>query len=457
MKLLIPLIIVLCICSNLANAQDSTLEHLPKKYLSQVEHKSRRFEEQIDKRTDKALVRLIKQEQKMKSRLWKIDSVGAKTIFNSSVTRIADLKSGLQSKLPTGGDAYLDTLQHTLKFLGQAGNTTNQLTSTMQSVQQLQGKLQYSEQVKDYINQRKQVLKEQLAQYTGFTKDLQKINKEAYYYGEQLKEYKSLFQDRRKAEVKAMAILKKLPAYNDFISKHSQLAGLFNLTGNFNETRSLEGLQTRTQVEQLVQQQIGSSPDARQVISQQMEQARSRFNELKSKYPGLISAAEMPDFKPKTMKTKTFFRRLSPGGNIQFQKSNQYFPTVADIAAQLGYKFSKDGSAGVGLAFKLGMGTGWNHIAFSQRGLGLRSFVDYKVRGTFFANAGFEANRLTGFKYLEELKHWDGWTMSALAGISKKYKINAKLKGNIMLLYDFLAPRQLPKTDNVKLRLGYSL
>jgi hypothetical protein len=171
----------------------------------------------------------------------------------------------------------------------------------------------------------------------------------------------------------------------------------------------------------------------------------------------LNNAAEMPDFKAKEMKTKTFFQRLSPGGNIQFQKSNQYFPTVADIAAQLEYKFSKNGSVGAGLVYKLGMGTGWNHIAFSHNGIGLRSFVAYKLRGTFFANAGYEANRLTGFRYLEELKHWEGWTRSALAGISKKYKINAKLKGNIMLLYDFLAPRQLPKTDNVKLRLGYSL
>ncbi|GAA3946675.1 hypothetical protein [Chitinophaga oryziterrae] len=457
MKQFIPLIIVLCICSNLANAQDSTLEHLPKKYLSQVEHKSRRFEEQIDKRTDKALARLIKQEQKMKSRLWKIDSVGAKTIFNSSVTRIADLKKGLQSKLPAGGDAYLDTLQHTLKFLGQAGNTTSQLTNAMQSVQQLQGKLQYSEQVKNYINQRKQMLKEQLAQYTGFTKNLQKINKEAYYYGEQLKEYKSVYSDPKKAEVKAMALLKKLPVYNDFISKHSQLAGLFNLAGSYNDTRSLEGLQTRTQVEQLVQQRIGSSPDAGQVISQQMEQARFRFNELKSKYPALNSAADMPDFRPREMKTKTFFQRLEPGGNIQFQKSNQYFPTTADIAAQIAYKLNKNSSAGIGLSYKLGMGSGWNHIAFSHQGVGLRTFGDYRLKGTFFINAGFEGNRNTGFKYLSELKHWNGWTTSALAGISKKYKINAKLKGNIMLLYDFLAPRQLPKTDNIKLRIGYSL
>jgi len=43
MKQFIPLIIVFCIYTCFANAQDSTLEHLPKKYLSQLEYKYRHF------------------------------------------------------------------------------------------------------------------------------------------------------------------------------------------------------------------------------------------------------------------------------------------------------------------------------------------------------------------------------------------------------------------------------
>ena len=211
MKQFILLIGLLCICYCLASAQDSTIQQLPEKYLSDLRRKSNKFEEQVDKRTDKALARFIKQEQRMKSKLWKSDSLSAKTIFNSSISRMEDLKSGLTKRLPAGGDAYLDTLTHTLKFLDQYNNVSKkQLAGAEKSVADLQGKLQQAEAVKAYIRSRKQELKEQLSQYTGFTKDLQRFNKEAYYYGEQLKEYKSMFQDRKKAEAKAMTMLKKL-------------------------------------------------------------------------------------------------------------------------------------------------------------------------------------------------------------------------------------------------------
>ena len=447
MKQLIHLILLLFICYGPANAQDSTLKQLPEKYLSDLRRKFDKFEEQVDKRTEKALARFIKQEQRMKSKLWKSDSLSAKTIFNSSISKMEGLKSGLSKRIPGGGDAYLDTLTHTLKFLDQYNNVSKkQLAGAEKSVGDLQGKLQQAEAVKAYIRSRKQELKEQLSQYSGFAKDLERFNKEAYYYGEQLKEYKSLFQDRKKAEAKAMTMLKKLPAYNDFLRKHSQLAGLFNLNGSYNETRNLEGLQTRTQVDQLLQQRIGSGQDARQAVSQQMEQARSQFTELKSKFPDLDNAADMPDFKPNPMKTKSFVQRLEFGGNIQFQKSSRYFPTTSDFAAQVAYKFHKNGSAGIGAAYKLGMGSGWDHIVFSHVGLGLRSFIDWKLKGTFFLNGGVEKDYLI-----------KNWKTSALLGISKKYKINTKLKGNIILLYDFLAQRQIPQTSPIKLRIGYSL
>ncbi|WP_186774369.1 hypothetical protein [Chitinophaga pinensis] len=38
------------------------------------------------------------------------------------------------------------------------------------------------------------------------------------------------------------------------------------------------------------------------------------------------------------------------------------------------------------------MGTGWNNIVISHQGVGLRSFVDWKLKGTFFVNGGFEQN-----------------------------------------------------------------
>jgi hypothetical protein len=440
------------------------VQQLPDKYLAEVKHKSAHVEDQVNKRADKALSRLLKQEKKMKARLWKVDSVAAKNIFTRSIDSLGSLKSGLKnkvtSKLPLG-NSYLDSLGGSLKFLEGKGEllgaSKDKLSGVTANIESLQGKLQQADQIKAYIREHKKELKEQLSKYTGFSKDLQKINKEAYYYGQQVNEYKAVLKDKKKAEAKAMELLKKMPAYNDFLRKNSQIASLFNLGAASNNTaQSLEGLQTRSQVEQMIQQRLGSDPVARQAVSQQMDQARSQLNELKSKFPDLDNAGDMPDFKPNPMKTKSFLQRLEFGGNIQFQKSNRYFPTTSDIAGQIGYKFHKNGTAGIGVSYKLGLGTGWNNIVISHQGVGLRSFVDWKLKGTFFVNGGFEQNYVSTITHASQLTDWSGWQGSALLGISKKYKISAKLKGNIMLLYDFLAQRNTPSSSPIKLRLGYT-
>lgn len=463
-------------------AQDSLMaraQQVPDKYLSQVNQKSKQFEKKLDKRTEKALSLMVKQEKKLQKKMAKIDSVAAKNIFTKSIDSLGNLKARLKSKTDkyekvANGQyfGYLDTLQSSLGFLkdskdmlGKAKGMQDKLGKSMASVKELQAKLQQAEKIKEYIRERKQQLKTQLSQYTGMTKDLQKINKEAYYYAQQINEYKAVFKDRKKAEAKAMELLQKLPAYKDFVQRNSQLASLFNLGGigggaGMSEqdlARSLEGLQTRTQVDQLLQQRMGGSgPNARQAVSQQMEAARSQFEELKKNFPDLDNAADMPDFKPKEMKTKSFLQRLEFGTNVQFQRSNQFFPTTGDIAGQVGYKFSKDGMMGLGAAYKLGLGTGFDNIRISHQGVGIRSFADYKLKGMFFVNGGFEYNYNTPFATITQLANQTLWSRSALLGISKKYKINNKLKGNIILLYDFLANQQVPRTDPVKFRLGYS-
>ncbi|HVI45517.1 MAG TPA: hypothetical protein VM802_11630 [Chitinophaga sp.] len=445
-------------------------EQIPGKYLSQVSQKTNQFNKQLTRRSEKALNRFLKQEKRMQEKLSKIDSLAAKNLFTRSIDSLSNMKARLKGKLgklPLAGNSgytgYLDTLQNSLAFLKgskdllqQTKGISDKLGNATKGVQALQDKLKEAEAIKAFIRERKQQLKEQLGQFTGFTKDLQKMNKEAYYYAQQVKEYKEIFKDKKKAEQKAMELMQKVPAFNDFMQKNSQLASLFNLqSGGAATAQSLEGLQTRTQVEQLIQQRIGSGPNASAAVSQQMAEARGKFDELKKKFPDLDNAADMPNFKPNEMKSKTFLQRLEFGSNIQFQRSNRFFPTTSDLAGQVAYKFHKNGSVGVGLAYKLGMGTGFDNIRFTSQGMGIRSFIDWKLKGTFFANGGFEQNYQPDFASVQD-GAGKAWTQSALLGISKKYKINSKLKGNMMLLFDFLYNQHVPRTDPVKFRLGYT-
>ncbi|PSL45738.1 hypothetical protein CLV51_104445 [Chitinophaga niastensis] len=470
MKNLFLLLLVSLVFCCRAFAQDSAVNKIPDKYLSQAKKKSDKLEKQVTRRTDKALRRFMKEEGRLKNKLARIDSTKAKQLFSGSIDSLGNMKARIQNKLTRvsrplsqAGGPYLDSLQNSLAFLKQSKDLLNQtkgatdkLNGSLKSVEQLKDKLQQAEEVKAFIRERRQLLNEQLKQYTGFSKDLQKMNKEAYYYAQQLKEYKEVFKDKKKAEQKAMELMQKVPAFNDFMQKHSQLASLFNIQGAAASAQSLEGLQTRNQVEQLIQQRLGSGgPSASAAVSQQMAEARSKMDELKSKFPDLDNAADMPNFRPNQMKTKSFLQRLEFGSNIQFQRSNKFFPTTGDLAGQVAYKFHKNGSTGVGLSYKLGMGTGFDNIHFSNQGVGIRSFIDWKLKGTFFLNGGYEQNYQPNYAALP-----DGvgqkWTQSGLIGISKKYKINSKMKGNIILLFDFLYNQHVPKTDPIKLRTGYT-
>jgi len=453
--------------------QDSitNLRQLPGRYFNKVSAKADHFNNQLSKRSAKALRRMRKQEDKINRKLLKIDSLAARNLFVHSIDSLDHLQTLVKGKVSTvisripGGQylAHLDTLQSALGFLSKYQSqlqTINgagmKLQNSLNSVKELEGRLDQVQNVQQYIDERKQLLTQALGQYGDmFNKNLGAISKEAYYYQAQIANYKALWQHPDQLEAKAVGILNKIPAFQAFYKKHSQLASLFNLPSDYGNTASLVGLQTRSMVERELQQRLqGAGAGGRQQIQQQLQQATQQLEQLKDKFPGLNSTAQMPDFQPKDIKSKTWLQRLEYGANFQFEKATSYFPSTSDVAVQVAYKFSDKGSMGVGSAFKLGWGTDIHHIHFTAQGLNLRSFLSYQLKGTFFVNGGLEMNYEKTIPNVPVLKNLNGWSKSALLGIERKYKISGKISGDIMVLFDFLY-RQNDRQP-VVLRTGYS-
>jgi hypothetical protein len=138
-------------------------------------------------------------------------------------------------------------------------------------------------------------------------------------------------------------------------------------------------------------------------------------------------------------------------------------PSTSDIAGTIGYRANDNLEAGIGLSYKAGLGT-LQHIQLSSQGMGLRSYMDWKapfgskvkMLGNLYLTGGYEMNYNSAFKNIEQLKDYNAWQPSALIGVSKKYQVSKKLKGNIQLLYDFLAYRHVPVSQPVIFRLGYN-
>jgi hypothetical protein len=105
----------------------------------------------------------------------------------------------------------------------------------------------------------------------------------------------------------------------------------------------------------------------------------------------------------------------------------------------------------------MGWGKNWDHIQITHQGIGLRSYIDWKIYRSFFISGGYEQNYRSEIGSISQLKNYSAWQSSGLVGISKKYSLKGKMKGEMKLLWDFLSYNQVPRTTAVLFRIGYSL
>jgi hypothetical protein len=456
---------IFTICSSSAYAQDSALYArvytLPDKLFGRISQQTIHLEQKLERQTQRYLNRLAKQENKMRQKLWKKDSVAAKALFGDPSSKYA----ALQNELPASSKAYnghIDSLQTALNFLQtQPANAgvQDKYASTLNNIKQLQARLDQSEKIKRYLKQRQQYLKQQLQQF-GLVKEFRKFQQEIYYYRAQVDEYKSMLDDPSRLEAKLMDLVTKIPAFKDFFNKHSVLASMFRLPAN-DPGMPIAGLQTRASVQQLLESRFGSGPDINRAMQQNMQSAQQQLNNIKEKVMDLGQNGadlDMPGFKPNAHKTTSFWQRIELGANIQNARSNNYFPVTSDLALSAGYRLNNRSVIGLGAGYKLGWGQNIRHIKFTSEGVGLRSFIDWKMKGSIYVTGGFEFNYQQPFASGRQLYGADNWHKSGLVGVSKIVSIQSKFfkKTKLQLLWDLLSYEQRPRSQPLKFRVGYS-
>ncbi len=472
----LPILLLLIIVSKSANSQDS-IPKISSQYFDAISKKANSLNQKLDKKSEKVLANMQKQEAKLHKKLAKIDSIAATNLFKDANDKYKQIQSKLKSTqsllhyIPN-----LDTLSTSLKFLAQnqqwishVKDANERLSNANNKLKELQSKLQSAEDIKQFLKERRQYLKQQLEKF-GLAKDLKKLNKEVYYYSQQINEYREILKDSKKAERKAFELLSKTKLFKDFIKKNSMLASLFRFPSDPNDPNfasNLAGLQTRSQVNSIIQNQIAAGgPNAQQAFQQNLQQAQSQIQRLKdkiNKLGGGSSDTEIPDFKPNNEKTKTFLQRLEVGTNFQSQGAEWVLPATTDVGISIGYKLNDKSTIGIGASYKLGWGRGWNQIKISHQGASVRSFLDWKIKGSFYLSGGYEMNYrpdLNGFSIpTRSGTFYAGkWQQSGLMGLSKILSIRSKFfkKTKAQILWDYLSYKQIPKAQPVLFRVGYN-
>lgn len=459
--------------SQSVDSLQQNLQNIPDKFYAKVQKKYAGIDQSLSRKSIKYLKKLERQENKLNKNFKLLDSTTAKINtgvadkYSSFIKSLSEKSKRVRNVNLNQYNSYIDTLSTSLAFLKKFTDISSDKTRMpIAALDRLKDKLNQSEQISKFISERKQQIQQLLSGYTkipvSLRKQFEKINKTAYYYKAQIGEYKAMLKDPKKIEEKALSVLNKMPFFQKFMKENSQLASLFGLPENYGTPSSLAGLQTRASVQELIQQRIAAGgPNAMALVQQNLQNAQAQLTQLKDKLlksSGLqvmSGDVDMPNFKPNNQKTKPFLKRLDYGFNVQFEKNNSLMPSTSDLAATIGYKINDKSEVGIGVSYRLGLGS-IQHIQFTSQGIGLRSYLDWKMIKQFFISGGYEMNYNSGFKSIQQLKNEDLWQRSALAGIGKKYQISKKLKGNVQLLYDFLAYKHMPVSQPFLFRVGYN-
>jgi uncharacterized membrane-anchored protein YhcB (DUF1043 family) len=453
--------------------------NFPTKLFSRIQGKTASLDQQLTRQTEKYLQRMAGREARLQKKLYKVDSAAAKRLFANSAQQYAALRQKMKSDtgghkdIPLSGEyqPYTDSLKGSLSYLRQNpqllkdSGQSRALQSSVTQLQQLQAKIGDADEARAFIQQRKQEINTYISQHANLqnllTSEYQQLSQHSYYYSQQVNQYKQMLNDPDQLEKKALSLLDQLPPFQQFMKNNSQLAGLFNLPSNYGSPTALAGLQTRDQVSQMIQSQLASGgPGASAALTSNLQAAGQGLDQYKQKLSQLGSGSgdiDMPDFKPNNQKTKTFWKRLQLGTDLQTTRTNYYWPTMTAIGLSVGYKLTDKSTIGLGASYEIGWGAGINHIALSGQGAGLRSFIDIKIKGTWSATGGLEYNYTTPINSLQQISNLGDWTQSGLIGGSKTIAVKNRFfkQTKLQLLWDFLSYQQIPKTEPILFRVGY--
>ncbi|MGN6400955.1 MAG: hypothetical protein ACTHMD_10905, partial [Flavisolibacter sp.] len=239
------------------------IKNLPSNFFAKVGKKYSSIENNLSKKTARYLHKMERQEKKLQRKALKADSGYVRH------ENIDSVYSAFRSKLSSGEssvaggrssvvhlnqyNSYIDTLSTSLSFLQKYKGLEDKVKAPTEALDQLKSKLNETDKIKDFIVQRKQQVKEQLSKYTKIPSALKNqytnIQKTAYYYSAQVKEYRDMLKDPKKIEQKALSVLNQMPFFQKFMKENSQLASLFGLPENYGTAASLAGLQTRASVQ----------------------------------------------------------------------------------------------------------------------------------------------------------------------------------------------------------------
>ena len=479
MPILLLLLIVAPILT-LSQEQDSLTNDriaIIKKVAQEVKYDTKDFAAKMNAEATRRLQAIQQQEAKLEKHLPKEElekALQLKDELNKKLDALAGITHAPDSLLKTmfKGQyfARFDSLETLFKFaLPKTGNLAI-LKDAEDQIQRLKAELALLDDCEKWLANREQQWKQLLTanplEKLQLPKAFGKWQEEALAYKMQVDHYKETIKDPQKIETEALKLLNKLPAFREFMSKNSELARLFGPPGGSSGTglpqgTPIPGLQTRQSLAQELQNRFGANAlqsggalqqqlqngmdqlSQQQSLTNPIQEIQETLSEMGHPSPhrrGEGGEVTLTQQENAALKSKTFKERLEFGWNMQNAMRMQDFPAIRDVGLSLGYKMNPRSVIGIGVAYKFALGESWKHIDWTHEGVGLRSFLDWRISAAgskllqnFWITGGFEMNYWS--RIATDVRWRDmAWEKSGLVGVTKVQEVkNRKIK--IQFLY----------------------
>ena len=465
----------------------SISEHKKLRYLRKIERKNDRYVKQQEKKTHKLLTNLSEKEKALFNGIASVkqDSTIIKNSFSkiqerfenkdinpdqllSKLTQPISIQTSISTtaiseKLSGDLKDYLKQQLTTTSFLADTSCTNceklkEQTAKAKESIAKTSQKLERLKAIESDIKKHQETLKNYGVNTPELSGKLKEINKDCYYYTQGMNGFKDMYTNPAKGI--ESSLLKKLSFNKDFKLFQTQFNSLplsgSSLSGLTGAAPDMTGYQTKAQVQAMLPQNAqGITPELKNQLLSNMQNGLQQFSELKEEKPDLSMFKDKPDFKVNLYKGLPLRKRLVPGFTFQPQVKKATEPITIDLGATLGFKLIERLTPMIGVSTKLGLGKDIQHLAFSYQGIVARAGFDTKLVYGFSFQGWYEA---TWRPYPEVIP--DDYKVSypepsLIAGICNTYKISKKVKGTLMIGYDFFYNKHTPYTSPWVIRMGW--
>lgn len=441
------------------------------KYIKQSTRTNIRFIKKLAKQEKRLKAKLINSDSLMHERFEKVASIS----FDSMQRKLENIsylskEKVVKSKLQLG----IDSLSKLSTFL--SNNSLGVIDPAMsREIDKIKEQLALQELLKSAIQQRSKSLS-QLFSNSKYTKQSQQLAQLSAQYKAQLSYWESLTTNPNHAEEKALEYLRGIDGFEQALSTDSKKAGIGIKSEE--ELRRL-GYQTRKSTEESLQESFGAEL---QRVKEQVAQSVQQYTETLAR--NVIVGSKMKTIHETVEKVNTGKELLVDGkrqgsrllkGN---QKTNMLKnplkgvplrfrwaidfnyqvhraakeegkPSILQVGLNIGYKQNPDLTLGFGLDGSMGLGQSWKELRISYEGLVTRVFLNHKLVWNFFLEGGYEKSvRPLDREYSNTMLHYGnkGNVKTAMGllhdaaylGLQKRYKLNNKLQGSLLIGYNFL-------------------